>query len=191
MRLSRLMNKVPQLRAIVLGVVAGIQAVSAIMALLLLLIFVFAIAGSVFFGQNDPGHFGTVPQAMLTLFQHATLASWGDAFWLNFHGCDRYHADIYYAKTQRSGFDRDGADGNATLANATTTGRGRGLRGDDDGGGGRGGGAAALLRDGRERGATGLTAPVSGFRKPHLFDVYHTEAGRFEGYLCDEPRRSP
>ena len=32
---------------------------------------------------------------------------------------------------------------------------------------------------------------MSGFRKPHLFDVYHTEAGRFEAYLCDEPKAQP
>jgi hypothetical protein len=45
-------------------------------ALLVLVIYLFAIMGCLFFGRNDPHHFGTVPSAMLSLFQVSTLAAW-------------------------------------------------------------------------------------------------------------------
>ena len=41
-----------------------------------MLIYMFAIGGRILFGENDPHHFGTIPEAMLFLFQIATLSSW-------------------------------------------------------------------------------------------------------------------
>jgi voltage-gated sodium channel len=71
------MNKVPQLRVILLGLVAGLRAVGSVMMLMGLVMFLYAIIGFVFFGTNDPAHFGGVAIGMLTLFRTATLASWG------------------------------------------------------------------------------------------------------------------
>ena len=65
----QIMNKLPQLRVILLGMLAGCSAVGSIMLLMLLVIFLYAVAGIVFFSENDPAHFGNVPSAMLALFQ--------------------------------------------------------------------------------------------------------------------------
>ena len=40
-----------------------------IVLLLLLVIYMFAILGRTLFGENDPHHFGGIPEAMLYLFQ--------------------------------------------------------------------------------------------------------------------------
>ena len=69
---------------------AGVRAVSAIMLLLLLIMFLYGIVGVLYFGANDPAHFGVLERAMLTLFQCATLSRWGDVFLVNYYGCDKY-----------------------------------------------------------------------------------------------------
>ena len=71
------------------------MAVTSIMMLLMLMIFLYAIVGVTYFGANDPSHFGGVGIAMLTLFRTATLASWGDLFKTAYFGCDRWHAGVY------------------------------------------------------------------------------------------------
>ena len=56
LRLFKIMVKVPSLRVLTLGLVAGIKACSAIMLLLSLIMFLFAIVGVQVFGANDPAH---------------------------------------------------------------------------------------------------------------------------------------
>ena len=94
LRLLKVMGKVEELRVLLLGLVAGIRAVTAIMILLMLVIFLYAVVGVLYFGGNDPGHFGNLERAMLTLFQCATL-SWADTFLLNYYGCDVYSMGLY------------------------------------------------------------------------------------------------
>ena len=95
LRLLKIMNKLEELRGILLGLAAGLSAVASIMLLLLLVIFLYAIAGIVLFGENDPFHFGGVGRAMLTLFQVATLAGWTDIYRINYFGCDRHTGGVY------------------------------------------------------------------------------------------------
>ncbi len=59
MRLLTFVKGVRPLRVIVSGLLVGMQSVSYIVLLLLLIIFLFAIVGCIFFGPNDPAHFGT------------------------------------------------------------------------------------------------------------------------------------
>ncbi|KAK7233599.1 low voltage-gated calcium channel [Aureococcus anophagefferens] len=54
------------------GHVLGPRATGAIMALLFMIMYVYAILGVRAFRHNDPVHFGTVQQAMLTLFVIST-----------------------------------------------------------------------------------------------------------------------
>ena len=93
----KIMNKLEELKGILLGLVAGLAAVASIMLLLLLVMFLYAIAGLVLFGENDPFHFGGVGRAMLTLFQVATLAGWTDIYRINYFGCDRHEGGVYQA----------------------------------------------------------------------------------------------
>jgi hypothetical protein len=45
-----------------------------------LLIYLYAMAGFALFGANDPGNFGQIGQACLSLFQCTTFAEWGCDF---------------------------------------------------------------------------------------------------------------
>jgi len=64
--------EVPKLRMIVMGLVGGLQSITYIMALLLLVFYMFGIAGMSLFSENDPFHFNTVPRAILSLFRAVT-----------------------------------------------------------------------------------------------------------------------
>ena len=96
LRLFKIMVKVPSLRVLTLGLVAGIKACSAIMLLLSLIMFLFAIVGVQVFGANDPAHFGSTVRAMLSLFVCATLSAWSEVYSINFFGCDVYDAGAYF-----------------------------------------------------------------------------------------------
>ena len=95
LRLIKLMNRVPQLRVIVQGVVAGMSIVGPILALLGLIIFLGAMIAKFLFGENDPAHFAHIGQAALTLFQMTTLSGWGHIFHISYFGCEHYNANIY------------------------------------------------------------------------------------------------
>ena len=59
------------------------------------MIYLFAIMGCLFFGSNDPARFGSVPTAMLNLFQVSTLASWTNIAYTSWWGCGNYEGDPY------------------------------------------------------------------------------------------------
>ena len=80
MRIAKIIKKVPQLQMIVMGLVGGIKSHRVHRILLFLVFYLYAIAGIMFFRENDPWHFGHLPTAMITLFRC------GDA-----RGLDRRH----------------------------------------------------------------------------------------------------
>jgi uncharacterized membrane protein YgcG len=90
MRLMTIVDFVPELKVIVAGLATGLKSVGYIVALLLLIIYLFGIMAVQFFGSNDPANFGTVPVAMMTLFQTACLTSWSPIAYVQWHGCDSY-----------------------------------------------------------------------------------------------------
>eukprot|EP00615_Pteridomonas_danica_P011765 CAMPEP_0114346930 /NCGR_PEP_ID=MMETSP0101-20121206/13474_1 /TAXON_ID=38822 ORGANISM="Pteridomonas danica, Strain PT" /NCGR_SAMPLE_ID=MMETSP0101 /ASSEMBLY_ACC=CAM_ASM_000211 /LENGTH=1430 /DNA_ID=CAMNT_0001483895 /DNA_START=53 /DNA_END=4345 /DNA_ORIENTATION=+ len=94
-RLLTFIKGVPQLRAIIAGLVKGMQSVTYIVMLLVLIIYLFAIMGVLFFGENDPARFGSVATAMITLFQVSTLASWTSIAYTSWYGCGNYNGDPY------------------------------------------------------------------------------------------------
>jgi voltage-gated sodium channel len=90
MRLGKLIRKVPQLQMIVQGLTGGLSSIGYILLLLFLVFYLFAIAGYYIFNLNDPFHFGSLPKALVTCFQCATLDAWSDIMYLNSYGCDTY-----------------------------------------------------------------------------------------------------
>ena len=96
-RLLTFIKGVEQLRVIVSGLITGLKSVSYIVMLLFLVIYIFAIMGCLFFGTNDPARFGSISQAMLSLFQVSTLASWTGIAYTTWYGCGRYLGDPYNA----------------------------------------------------------------------------------------------
>ena len=104
------MNKVPQLRGRLLGLVAAVRARSAGDDLVGLVMFLYGIVGeSQYLGANDPANFGGVAIAILTLFRVSTLAGWSLLYKINYFGCDRFDAGIYTvvanARATRAGED--------------------------------------------------------------------------------------
>ena len=72
-RLLTFIKVVPTLRGIAGGLLVGIKSVTYIVILLFLIIYIFAIMGSMFFGRNDPARFGNVAISMLTLYQVSSI----------------------------------------------------------------------------------------------------------------------
>lgn len=61
--------------------------------LLLLLFYIYAVAGVFFFGANDPIHFADLQTSMLSLFRVVTLEDWTDIMYINMFGCENYGYD--------------------------------------------------------------------------------------------------
>ena len=71
-------TQVRKLNAIVQGLVSGLQSCGWIGLLLFLVYYCFAIGAVLFFGENDPLHFRTLPIALLSLFRASTMEDWTD-----------------------------------------------------------------------------------------------------------------
>lgn len=100
-RLGKLIKKIPRLQMIVFGIVSGLSSISYIMLLLVLVLYLYGVMGFYLFAVNDPFHFGTVPNAMFTLFRMATLENWGDITFLNLLGCNLY-PNVYVQPEDRN-----------------------------------------------------------------------------------------
>ena len=97
-RLLTFVKGIEQLRVIISGLVHGLQSVSYIVLLLILVIYICAIVTCLFLGENDPARFGTVAMSMLSLFQVSTLASWTSIAYTSWYGCENYLGDPYGAE---------------------------------------------------------------------------------------------
>ena len=68
-RLLTFVKGVPMLRGIITGLLAGLKSVMYIVLLLFLIMYLFGIMGCLLFGTADTARFGSVTEAMLSLFQ--------------------------------------------------------------------------------------------------------------------------
>ena len=76
MRVTRLVSVFPELRLIIGTMIRSIPSMGHVIALLTLLLYVYAVLGFHFFRHADPGHWGSLGAALLTLFQMLTLEGW-------------------------------------------------------------------------------------------------------------------
>ena len=76
MRVLRLISAVPELRLIVATLVRSIPSMLNIVALMSLMVYIYAIIGYQLFHQHDPAHWGNLGVSLLTLFQVVTLEDW-------------------------------------------------------------------------------------------------------------------
>ncbi len=75
-RIFRLFTALPKLQLMVGALIKSIPSMGYISVLLLIQFYIFAVIGTVEFRHLDPGHFGSLSQTMLTLFQIVTLDGW-------------------------------------------------------------------------------------------------------------------
>src|ERR687895_2021774 len=78
LRITRLITKSTELRAIVSTLVHSIPSIFNILILLSILFFIYAIVGYHLFRNVDPQHWSSFPIAATTLFQIITLEGWVD-----------------------------------------------------------------------------------------------------------------
>merc|ERR1719262_387041 len=84
----KLVKQIPQLQMIIMGLFGGFRSIGYIMMLMSLIFYLYACAAIIFFGKNDPFHFGTLPVAFNTLFRMSTLEDWTDVMYINYFGCN-------------------------------------------------------------------------------------------------------
>jgi voltage-gated sodium channel len=88
LRVLKLVRVLPQLQLLVSALLKSVPSMAYVGLLLLLLFYVYAVAGVFLFGANDPTHFRSLPIAMLTLFRVVTLEGWTEILYINLYGCD-------------------------------------------------------------------------------------------------------
>jgi voltage-gated sodium channel len=77
LRVLRLVSALPKLRLLVSTLVSSIPGMANVLLLMVLVFYIYAVAGFHFFHQHDPDKWGTLGDSMLTLFQIVTLDDWG------------------------------------------------------------------------------------------------------------------
>jgi len=90
LRVLRLIRTLPDLQIILGALLRSIPSIGYVLLLMLLLLYVYAVAGVFLFGPNDPFHFGNLHTALLTLFSILTLEGWVDVLRIQYFGCERF-----------------------------------------------------------------------------------------------------
>jgi len=75
-RLLRIISFLPELRFVIESLIESIKQSISILILTFILIYIYAVAGVILFGDIANGRFETLGQALLALFQIMTLSSW-------------------------------------------------------------------------------------------------------------------
>lgn len=97
-RLGKLFRRIPQLQMIVSGLILGLKSIFYIVIIEILICYIFAVAGILFFRNNDVYHFRSIEIAFLSLLSVLTYDNWGDILYTNYYGCDSYGVSVlgYY-----------------------------------------------------------------------------------------------
>ncbi|MEA2939083.1 MAG: voltage-gated sodium channel [Alphaproteobacteria bacterium] len=76
LRVLRLITAVPTLKRVVAGLIASLPGMGSIVLLIALIYYVFAVMATKLFGEDNPSLFGTLGDALWTLFTVMTLEGW-------------------------------------------------------------------------------------------------------------------
>lgn len=91
LRVLRLIGRFKQLRTIVETLLHSIPTLWQVFMLMGILYYSYAVIGVFLFGENDPQHYGSLSQAILTLFQVMTGDGWSDLMKINMYNCPHPH----------------------------------------------------------------------------------------------------
>lgn len=80
LRLLRLVTALPKLQLLVGALLKSLSSMGYVSVLLGLMFYIYGVAGVHLFGPYAAAHFGSLPVALLTLFQIITLDNWSDIF---------------------------------------------------------------------------------------------------------------
>jgi len=76
LRVLRLLSVLPELRLIISTMMKSLPSLSYIVLLLSMILYVYGVFGFYLFHQIDPEHWGSLPRAVMTLFEILTLDGW-------------------------------------------------------------------------------------------------------------------
>ncbi|MGL5062795.1 MAG: ion transporter [Microcoleus sp.] len=93
LRVLKLVHAFPKLQILVSALLKSLPSMGYVAMLMLLLFYIYGVAGTFMFGKNDPIHFGSLAASMLSLFQMVTLEGWSDLMDIQVYGCDRVGYD--------------------------------------------------------------------------------------------------
>lgn len=86
LRVFRTISILPSLRKLVDALLLTIPALGNILILMSIIFYIFAVIGTMLFGEVAPEYFGSLQLSLLTLFQVVTLESWASGImWPIFH----------------------------------------------------------------------------------------------------------
>ncbi len=89
-RVLRLVRFIPRLRILVTALLKSLPSMVYVSMLLGLMFYMYGVAGVFLFASNDPVHFGTLHESLLTLFRIVTLEDWTNVLYTQLYGCDVY-----------------------------------------------------------------------------------------------------
>ena len=95
LRTLRMVTILPRLQVLVGALLKAIPSLGYIGILLGLHFYVYAVAGTFLFRDNDPQRFGALPETTLTLFQVLTLEGWNDVLATQYNGSDAEDPDSW------------------------------------------------------------------------------------------------
>jgi voltage-gated sodium channel len=78
LRVTRLISVLPGLRVVIRGLARSVAPLASVALLTFFLLYVYAMLGWLWFGDDDPERFGNVGEALLTMFQVLTIEGWND-----------------------------------------------------------------------------------------------------------------
>ncbi len=93
LRVLKLVRALPKLQILVSALLKSIPSMGYISLLLGMLFYLYAVAATMFFGENDPVHFGNLQISALSLFRAVTLEDWTDLMYIQMFGCANYGYD--------------------------------------------------------------------------------------------------
>lgn len=75
-RVLRLISFIPELRELIEALVRSLSKLGYVCLLLFIILYIYAVFGSMAFNEIDPGRWGDLGKALITLVQVLTLSSW-------------------------------------------------------------------------------------------------------------------
>ncbi|MEL6233018.1 MAG: ion transporter [Pseudomonadota bacterium] len=75
-RAMRLLSGIPQMRKVIVALLDALPGMGAVVILLALVYYIFAVMATLLFGEVRPEWFGTIGESLYSLFQIMTLESW-------------------------------------------------------------------------------------------------------------------
>jgi voltage-gated sodium channel len=93
LRVLKLVRALPKLQVLVGALLKSIPSMVYVSVLLFLLFYLYGVAGTFMFAENDPVHFRNLQMSMLSLFRAVTLEDWTDLMYINMYGAANYGYD--------------------------------------------------------------------------------------------------